>query len=308
MYALHDDLRWLLVAVLALVAVGCADVLDVPDHPELVADGPWRCLQDPSELAPPDADAVTVKVAACNFVSSNCSQPVTGLTAALCSKRDVNCAHPLRTGIVDDVGELLFEVPTGGVLGVGFDGYLQVTAPTASCTDEAAFGAAGPVLCGLAPDCDPMAPDERCMMPTFAPAMLFFNPAIRSDVRRPIPLPLIPTSGVLTLTQAAGGQVDPTTGNVFVTARDCDGKPAAGVRYSMMQRSTGSQVLYVSSGVISDSASETDDSGIGGFLGVSAGFAGVVGSVEREEDGALQIGEVGVQVAPFTITYATLSP
>jgi hypothetical protein len=283
-------------------------VLDIPDHPELIADGPWRCIQNPVAPAPPDEEEATVKVAACNFVSSNCSEPVTGLTAALCSKRDVNCAHPLRTGIVDDDGELLFEVPTGGVLGVGFDGYLQVTAPAASCTDQDVFGAAGPVLCELAPGCDPTAPDEHCIMPTFAPAMLFFNPAIRASAHRPIPLPLIPTSGVLTLTQAAGGEVDPSTGNVFVTAQDCDGKPAAGVRYSMMQHSTDSTLLYVSAGVISDTASETDDSGIGGFLGVTAGFAGVVGSIEGDENGALKIGEVGVQVAPFTITYATLAP
>jgi hypothetical protein len=294
-------------AAVMLGAAACADILDVPDDPRLVASH-WQCLDDGVELAPPERDEARVTVAACNFISTNCREPVTGLTASLCSKRDVNCIHPLRTGIVDVDGQLTFDVPTGGVLGVGFDGYLQVNAPSAQCTDEDVFGPAGPMLCGLLPSCDPQAPDEGCLLPTFAPAMLFFNPAIRADVERPIPLPLIPTAGVVTLTEAAGGAVDPTTGNVFITALDCDGRPAAGVRYSMMQHSNMSQVLYVSSGVISESASETDHSGIGGFLGVTAGFAGVKGSVSEGEGATATIGEVGVQVAPFTITYATLAP
>lgn len=295
-------------AIAPTLFAGCADVLDIPDNPQLVAHGPWRCLEDPASPSRPAKDRASVRVHACNFVSSNCGDFVTGLTASLCNKRDVNCTDPISTGIVDSDGDLSFDVPTGGALGVGFDGYLQVTAPTALCTDESSFGPAGPTLCALQPACDPKAPDDACRLPTFAPSMLFFNPAIRSNVARPIPLPLIPTSAVLTLTQAAGGKVDPKTGNVFVTALDCDGNPAAGVRYSMMQKSDSSTVLYVSDGVISDSASQTDASGIGGFLGVSAGFAGIMGSTVGAESGTVKIGEVGVQVAPFTITYATLAP
>lgn len=299
--------KWVVTVACMLGASACANILDIPDEPELVMSGPWRCLQRSSDVKPPATDKAVVQIDACNFVSTNCSQPVTGLTAALCNKRDVNCSDPLQSEIADTGGILTVEVPTGGVLGEGFDGYMQILAPTANCTDESAFGSAGPVLCGIAPGCDVDAPDDNCMMPTFAPAMVFFNPAIRADVKQPIPVPLVPTTAVFSLIDATGVELDPTTGNVFVTARDCDGHPAKRVRY-MMHTGGGSTVLYLRNGVVSDSATETDASGMGGFIGVPAGFAEIRGYVEGENGELIEIGEVGVQVAPFTITYATLTP
>jgi hypothetical protein len=122
-------------------------------------------------------------------------------------------------------------------------------------------------------------------------------------------LPLIPTSAASSLTQAAGGDVDPTTGNVFITARDCDGKPAAGARFDMTSRNNDNvTILYVRDGVISNSAAATDESGIGGLLGVPAGFSSIAGFAGIDGSLETKFGEIGVQVAPFTITYATLAP
>jgi hypothetical protein len=295
------------IALIELAA--CANVLGLAEDPQLVETGPWRCVKAPVAPAPPTHDKAVVRVHVCNFVSSNCSEAVTGLTASLCNKRDVNCASPIRKDIEQVAGDFNFSVPTGGELGLGFDGYLQIRSPTALCTDETVFGPGSQVLCGLLPGCDPTKPDDRCRLPTYSPSMLFFNPPIRADLAEPMVLPLIPTSAASSLTQAAGGDVDPTTGNVFITARDCDDKPAEGARFGMTSRNDDNvTILYVSEGVISNSAIATDESGIGGLLGVPSGFSSIAGFARINDAPDMKFGEIGLQVAPFSITYATLAP
>ena len=296
-----------------LVALGaCADILDVPSSPALTASGPWHCLENPLEPMPPEKDKATVRVQACDFVSTNCNMPVTNLTASLCDKRDVNCANPIRTGIQDVGGVLTADVPTGGALGSGFDGYLQVNSPTERCDDEAVFGSSSKLLCQLAQarGCNLESPDDRCKMPTYAPAMMFFNPPVRADQSRPIPLPLVPTTAIQPILEAVGGtDFDPSTGFLFITALDCDGTPASGVTFRMIQHQTAVTQLYIDNGVVSRTAFQTDASGLAGFVHVPAGFAGVVGSTSGDATSPPEeIGELGVQVAAFTITYGTLSP
>lgn len=295
------------ITVFALAA--CANVLELADNPQLVETGPWRCVKQPTELDPPTKSNASVRVHVCNFVSSNCAEAVTGLTASLCNKRDVNCASPIRSNIEQTAGDFSFSVPTGGELGDGFDGYLQIRSSTALCTDESVFGPGARMLCGLAAGCDPSKPDDRCRLPTYSPSMVFFNPPVRADLSAPLVLPLIPTSAALSLTEAAGGDVDPSTGNVFITALDCDGKPAAGARFGMTSKNDDHvTILYVSDGVISNSAVTTDASGIGGLLGVPSGFSSIAGFTGIDGSADTKFGEIGVQVAPFTITYATLAP
>jgi hypothetical protein len=287
----------------------CANVLELAENPQLVDTSPWRCVKKPLVPEPPSNDKAVVRVHVCNFVSSNCGEAVTGLTASLCNKRDVNCASPIRSDIQQAAGDFSFTVPTGGDLGVGFDGYLQISSATALCTDESVFGPGAQMLCGLTAGCDPAKPDDRCRLPTYSPSLLFFNPPVRADLAQPLVLPLIPTSAALSLTQAAGGDVDPTTGNVFITARDCDDKPAAGARFGMTSHNDDHvTILYVRDGVISSSAVATDESGIGGLLGVPAGFSSIAGFAGVDGSPDTKFGEIGVQVAPFTITYATLAP
>jgi hypothetical protein len=293
-------------AVLAVSLTACANILDIPSDPQLVATGPWRCLQAPSAAAPPAADKATIQVQACNFVSTNCSAPVTGLSASLCDKKDVNCANPIRTGIRDSGGLISVDVLTGGPLGTGFDGFLKITPPTELCTNEMVFGPAAALLCGFMPTCNPSTPDDSCIVPTFAPSLLFFNPPVRSDATAPIALPMVPTVAFPMLASAAGASLDPTKGNIFITAKDCDGNPAAGVAFKLAQYQGVATELYVENGVVSNTVGQTDQSGIGGFIGVPIGFAEVSGILATNP--ATQIGNIGVQLAPFTITYSALVP
>lgn len=300
--------------LIPLAASGCAGLLDIPDDPELVdsdlaaAQGPWYCVDSPEQAqereAPTDGMA-TVRVQACNFISSNCSQSVQNVTATLCNKRDITCANPIATGIKGEDGLLTFEVPTGGRLGDGFEGYLSVQSPAASCADEKVFGAAGPALCALLPGCDEGAPDEACLLPEFAPALLFFNPPIVADQEQAVPLPLVPVASFGPILDAVGASsFDPSTGSLFITALDCDGLPAAGVRYTLDKNQGAVSELYVDNGNISSGASATDGSGLGGFVGVPAGFMTVTGLANGDD----VVGEIGVYVAPFSVTYSTLIP
>ena len=57
-------------------------------------------------------------------------------------------------------------------------------------------------------------------------------------------------------------------------------------------------------GAVSETNLQTDDSGIGGFLGVPPGFAEVQGYNRRYQ----KVGVIGVQTEPFTVTYSALAP
>lgn len=283
---------------------GCADVLDIPSDPRVVATGPWRCLgQAPPMVAASSTAQSLVRVQACNFIT-NCTTTVTGLTAKLCDKRDVGCNNPRLDNITDTKGELSFQVPTASG---GFDGYLLVNSRVASCGDPGAFGAvAGMGFCDLvSPGCDlGVRDDPRCSLPVFAPAMLFFNPPIVRDVGEPLSLQLFPTASLPSVIAAAGIELDPTSGNLFIQALDCDGKAADGVSYKIAQHSNQVSSLYVDNGIVSATATRTDSTGIGGFIRVLPGFVSVTGY----NSDAVAIGEIGVQTSASTLTYSTLSP
>lgn len=274
---------------------GCSAVLDIPDDPELVAPSGRACI-DPTVRT----STATVRMYACDFVA-DCDVPVRGLSARLCRKRDVGCSEPIREGITDADGLLVFDVMTGDT---GFDGYLEVTSDSALCTDQAVFGAEGRFLCDFLPGCDPEAPDEACRLPLYAPALFFFNPPVRADITEPIQLPLLKTSALPSVVEAAGADFDPTAGNLFITSLDCSGFPAAGVSYDIAERQEEVTALYIASGVVSGAEQRTDGSGVGGFVGVPPGFVEVIG---LDEDMGV-IGEIGVQTAPFTLTYGAIGP
>jgi hypothetical protein len=61
---------------------------------------------------------------------------------------------------------------------------------------------------------------------------------------------------------------------------------------------------YMANGILTASVSETDATGMGGFLGVPPGFADVEAYNAENE----RVGAVGVQVSAGTISYASVVP
>jgi hypothetical protein len=282
---------------------GCAQVLDLPDEDtlSLVPSGPWRCLDAPSAPVPPLAATAVVRFQACDFISG-CTLPVRGLTARLCDKLDVGCLSPRQVGIQDRAGLLEVTVPTGSR---GFDGYLEVSPGVARCYDTSVFGSAAPgLLCQLAPECDLAAPTALCDVPIYSPVSWFFNPPVVADIEQPIPLQLYPSASLPLVVDAAGGTLAPGTGAVFMTALDCDGKPASGVSFAIAEYEREASSLYLDSGVISNTALETDASGVGGFIRIPPGFVEITG-VDRDDT---PVAKVGVQANPTFVTYTVLTP
>jgi len=293
-----------LAALLAFhVLPGCADILDLPrtDALSLSPTGPWRCLSEPPDAVAPAASSATVRFQVCDFIS-NCTVPVTGLQARLCDKLDIGCNNPRVTGIHDTNGFIEVEVPMSEG---GFDGYLQVLPAVAPCFDTQVFGAAAQgLLCQLAPTCDLAAPTEVCNVPVYSPAMWFFNPPVVADHEQPIALELYPTAALPLILDAAGGELVPGTGSVFMTVVDCDGQPAPGVHLEIAEYEDVAAPLYFDSGVISNTASQTDSAGIGGFIRIPPGFVEITGV---DSDG-VPVSKVGLQASAGFVTLTTLPP
>lgn len=293
-------------ALAALLAVsslsGCADILDLPrtDTLSLAPTGPWRCLAEPAAPPAPASSTATVRFQVCDFIS-NCSVPVTGLEARLCDKLDIGCINPRAAGIRDHDGIIEVEVPTGPR---GFDGYLQVLPPFAPCFDAQVFGsAADGLLCQLVPQCDRSQP-ATCAVPLWSPALWFFNPPVVADTEQPIALPLYPMAAMPLVIDAAGGELVPGTGSVFMTVVDCDGQPAPGIHLEIEEHDDVASSLYFDSGVISNTATQTDAAGIGGFIRVPPGFVEITGV---DADG-VPVSKAGLQASDGFVTLTVLPP
>lgn len=293
--------RALIVCAAPVLLGGCAEILDIPDDPELERTGPWRCVDESAQALEAPSDTATVSFFVCDFVQG-CTRPFSGVQAQLCDKLDVNCTSPRSPMVTDVNGILTFEVPTPQ--GRPFDGYVQIIPPFELCTDTSTFGGAAPFICQLNPECNPQAPDASCMVPLFTPVLWFFNPPVVSSLPEPILLQLYPTQQLPALIEAAGAQIDPTLSSVFLTAWDCDGQPAPGVTLSVPSHESVVQPLYYNTGVIRANLDETDTSGIGGFIKVPPGFVNIEGI---NEDGST-VGVVGVQARLNFTTYTVLAP
>jgi hypothetical protein len=288
-----------------LLGVGCASIVEFPEDPELVAQAAleaapaWQCSTQPPETPSATPISARVRARACDALRG-CSAPVTELRARVCSKIDVDCSSPLLEDLQAVDGVFEFDVP---MTSAGFAGYLEVSSSAEPCTSPT-FGEASPLVCSLAPHCNPEAADDSCDVPIYPRFLHFFNPPITEDVAEPVILRLLPMAGMLGILGATGGSFDATNGILIVTARDCDGGPLAGIRFELDQAQLPVTQVYMADGVLSRASDATDASGIGGFVGVARGYSNIVAYTESGE----RMGGVGVQIAPASITNVTLTP
>jgi len=283
--------------------LGCGMMLDLAEDPQVVETGPWRCL---GKVTPALSTKPTslVRVRTCDFVS-NCTETVAGMTGQLCHKADVGCRNPIMTGIPGTNGELSFQAPTG------FDGFLKLSAPMKHCMDFPADSTA--IICGMAITLQGCVnPENRndplCNVPTHAESMLFFNPPVNADMTKPIDLPLLSMASWPSVMQSGGVPQESLLqmtegGNLFVSVKDCDGKPASGVTFSIPPQQNETFQMYVTNGLPTRDATATDSSGIGAFVGLTKGKFVEVSA--QTPDGRL-IGTVSVQADKLGMTYSSL--
>jgi hypothetical protein len=117
----------------------------------------------------------------------------------------------------------------------GFDGYLEITGPDIVST------------------------------------ILFYQDALSTESRRDTtPLGVVETQLLPMLTSALGTLQDPQLGLVYLRAFDCKNDAALGVRYSIDRASVP---FYFVAGLPSSAVTETEGSGLGGFINVASGIA-----------------------------------
>jgi hypothetical protein len=107
--------------------------------------------------------------------------------------------------------------------------------------------------------------------PEIVPTILFYQDALSIESRRDTtPLGVVERALLPMLTSAIGAQQDPQLGLVYLRAFDCKNDPAIGVRYSIDRASVP---FYFVAGLPSSAVTETESSGLGGFINVASGIA-----------------------------------
>lgn len=107
--------------------------------------------------------------------------------------------------------------------------------------------------------------------PDLVSTILFYQDPLSPASRRDFtPVGMVEKQLLPMLTSALGTQQDPQLGLVYLRAFDCKSDPALGVRYSIDKSSVP---FYFVSGLPSSAVTETEGSGLGGFINVASGIA-----------------------------------
>jgi hypothetical protein len=127
----------------------------------------------------------------------------------------------------------------------GFDGYLEITGPQIVST------------------------------------LLFYQDPLSAESRRDTtPLGVVETALLPMLTAAIGTPQDPALGLVYLRAFDCNNDPALGVKYTIDKPSVP---WYFVAGLPSSAVTETEGSGLGGFINVPLGITVVDAALSNGE-------------------------
>jgi hypothetical protein len=195
-------------------------------------------------------------------------RPTVGLARVgvrACARLDVTCATPLAGPVDTDAAGHATLTVPGS-----FDGYLELKSTSA------------------------------------VPAIWFFSPRpIRATTYR---VPLLSAAGFGDVAKNSGATIDPARGHVFLFALDCDltfGTFAPGVSFSVEPAEATTRSFYLAGGLPSTTATQTDESGIGGFVNLAPGVVTVRGSIVATKRPS---GTASVLVRPGTVTYSAIAP
>ncbi len=141
--------------------------------------------------------------------------------------------------------------------------------------------------------------------PTITPSLFFVTRPVWEDTVVPGVLPVVSPEGFDGIAQAIGTTRDPEMGHTFVVAANCNGEPAAGVRFEVGDENEKTAPYYMINNAPVGSQTSTDAAGNGGFLNLDTGFASITGYVASS--GAL-IGESSFIVRAGAVSYPRIIP
>lgn len=252
----------------------------------------WACLD---HHPVPTASGLPINVTL-TFTDFFLSVPVTTVTVKACPNvTDPSCALPVGTAPTDATGMVKLKLPTTNG---PFAGYFLITPtlPDAGVRTDASGGggADGSSPEGGAGDGstyvtsriyysdDPIATD-------FTDTWALFTNAEEATLASVFQLP----------------PADPSLGIALLTVIDCTGQPAAGVSVEVDTASTETEGFYVSQGIISSTATQTDSSGIAGFVNVPTGARTFTAEFATTR---ATLGTLSAYLFPGAATYADLGP
>jgi hypothetical protein len=235
-----------LAQTLLLGACHSNDVTGTVSSPGDAGADPWACLDEPPQVTDTSAVAITFKMYdVINPITTAGSMggsdftvlsfvPLPGIAIQGCSSLDPTCSSPTAPPETsNDAGEATLSVPDN------FNGFFELTA-------------AGYLPFDLFPG--PLLADAS----TFAP-----------------PVSMITPVAAISLADAIGAAPDldagAGVGAVFVAIYDCSDRYAAGVTFSIPGTTAATVPFYITSGLPSAKATETDSSGTWGAVDVPVG-------------------------------------
>lgn len=127
---------------------------------------------------------------------------------------------------------------------------------------------------------------------------LFFNPPIDRDQEIP-PLSLSTLASRGALLGQLGADV--ARGDILVTAQDCQGKPAAGVSFSVTPADPEAIAYYLVNGLPTSGVTTTDSTGYGGFMNLSTNATTVTATLGSSKT---VIGTLGLVVRGGSATWS----
>jgi hypothetical protein len=237
----------------------CKDEVCVAGGPDPTE--PWSCL---GQVEWPAAGTSPLRLEV-HVIDVLTSAPPEGLAVRVCAKLDVNCDSPIAApASLDASGAVVAQVSAG------FDGYLELTAPT------------------------------------ITPALFFVTQPVYADTVVPGVVPVVSPAGFQSIAAALGTTLDLTVaGHVYALASDCAQAPASGVRFDLDKKGVATTPFYMVNNAPVGSASATDGAGAGGYLNVPPGFVKLTGSVSAT---GARVGESSLVVRAGTVSYPRLIP
>jgi hypothetical protein len=254
------------------------EVAPVPDAGAGVPAGPWGCLSLPNEALDPNLhvtvtlqlfDALKTAVAAGAVDGGSDLTTVygtwlPGVAVRVCSLLDPKCTSGSAPVLTDDAGEAVLDL-TGT-----FAGYLE-------------FSRSDLVPWSLYPQ-NLLAGQTATSLPSFGLTPTGFR--LAAGAVTPTPLSFDPDGGL---------------GHAFVQIFDCQDHQASGVRFAYSNLGTDTVAFYLSGGLPSTSAPETDAFGVGGVLNAPTGSLTVTAALV---DGDRPLGSANITINPGAITEA----
>jgi hypothetical protein len=242
----RSNLRAAVSVTFAVAVAGCAQIVGIEDT-ELAPIEPGQNLTCVGKVPTPVGDGSDVEIYARIVDITDPTSPVEGMRVVPCASRLQQNCDTSTTYFSDENGEVRVPVQSG------YNGYLRIEDPMGDVSPEG-----------------------------WITYFWYFSEPIVETRETPFPISAMRRGFRKDFVYPADNPQDSLLGEIAINATDCGDVNAPGIHFEITtQSSIGDSTIpfYFANGLINlpsmDDPQETDASGLGGYLGVKAGQAGI---------------------------------